>query len=207
MIKRSKRYKEAVKLIDKAKAYPLAEAVALAKKTANTKFEGSLEVHIKLGIDPKKAEQLVRGTINLPHGTGKSKKVVVFATGPAADAAQKVGATSIAPPSVVVVYYDGKQITRDPTSSDGTIEAQLTSKSVISAVMKTNSSIAPAVQLNDGSIFVGKPFHLSANDKTMGGIETPSLEQMLQSSEQYCDHLTIVMQKAYGPNAKVSAKR
>jgi len=95
MIKRSKRYKEAVKLIDKAKAYPLAEAVALAKKTANTKFEGSLEVHIKLGIDPKKAEQLVRGTINLPHGTGKSKKVVVFATGPAADAAQKVGAARV----------------------------------------------------------------------------------------------------------------
>ncbi|MFA6587499.1 MAG: 50S ribosomal protein L1 [Patescibacteria group bacterium] len=95
MIKRSKRYKEAAKLIDKSKSYPLAEAVALAKKTANTKFVGSLELHLKLGIDPKKAEQLVRGSVNLPHGTGKSKKVVVFATGPAATAAEKAGAARV----------------------------------------------------------------------------------------------------------------
>jgi large subunit ribosomal protein L1 len=95
MKKRSKRYKEVTKLVEKAKLYPLAEAIALAKKTANTKFAGSLELHLRLGIDPKKAEQLVRGSVTLPNGTGKSKKVVVFATGAAATAAEKAGAARV----------------------------------------------------------------------------------------------------------------
>ncbi|RJO58972.1 50S ribosomal protein L1 [Candidatus Parcubacteria bacterium] len=95
MHKRSKRYKAIAELIDKTKLYPLAEAVSLAKKTGNTKFTGSLELHLKLGIDPKKAEQLVRGSVILPNGTGKSKKLVVFATGPAAEAAKKAGADRV----------------------------------------------------------------------------------------------------------------
>jgi large subunit ribosomal protein L1 len=95
MAKRSKRYRELVKKIDAAKFYPLNEAVTLAKQTATTKFDGSIELHVRLGIDPKKADQLVRGSVTLPHGTGKQKKVAVFATGPAADAAKKAGATIV----------------------------------------------------------------------------------------------------------------
>jgi len=95
MANRSKRYRELVKKIDAAKTYPLTEAVTLAKATANTKFTGSIELHVRLGIDPKKADQLVRGSVTLPHGTGKQKKVAVFATGPAADAAKKAGAALV----------------------------------------------------------------------------------------------------------------
>lgn len=95
MSKRSKRYREVAKQVDPAKVYNVSEAVVLAKSTANTKFTGSVELHIRLGIDPKKADQLVRGSVTLPHGTGKQKRIAVFATGPAAEAAKKAGATIV----------------------------------------------------------------------------------------------------------------
>ncbi|MEY4744285.1 MAG: ribosomal protein [Candidatus Parcubacteria bacterium] len=74
----SKRYKELKALIDPKKAYSPEEAVELAKKTATTKFDSAIEVHVRLGIDSKKSDQMVRGTVSLPHGTGKTKKVAVF---------------------------------------------------------------------------------------------------------------------------------
>ena len=74
----SKRYKELKGMIDAGKSYSPEEAVDLAKKTATTKFDSAIEVHIRLGIDPKKSDQQVRGTITLPHGTGKTKKVAAF---------------------------------------------------------------------------------------------------------------------------------
>ncbi len=95
MAKRSKRYREVAKQVEEGKAYTIAEGVAVARKTATTKFPGSIELHIRLGIDPKKADQLVRGSVSLPHGTGKQKRVVVFATGAAATAAQKAGAAIV----------------------------------------------------------------------------------------------------------------
>lgn len=74
----SKRYKEALKGMDPKKSYAIGEAVEIAKKTSNVKFDASVEVHINLGIDPSKSDQSVRGTIVLPHGTGKTKKVAAF---------------------------------------------------------------------------------------------------------------------------------
>ncbi len=74
----SQRYDEANKLIDPNKYYSAGDAIDLLKKTATTKFDASVELHFKLGIDPKKGDQQVRGSIDLPHGTGKSKKVAVF---------------------------------------------------------------------------------------------------------------------------------
>lgn len=75
---RSKRYQAAVKKIDKNKTYSIAEAISVIKVSHTAKFDASVEVHLRLGIDPKKGEQQVRGTVSLPHGTGKTKRIVVF---------------------------------------------------------------------------------------------------------------------------------
>lgn len=88
----SKRFRAAQQLIDVNKSYPIDEAIALMKQTATTKFDGSVEVHIHLGIDPSKAEQMVRSTAQLPHGTGQKLKIAVFAKGEAAKKAKEAGA-------------------------------------------------------------------------------------------------------------------
>lgn len=75
-----KRFTAAKKEIDQAKQYTIVEAIDLAKKTATTKFVGNIEVHAKLGIDPKKTEQVVRGTVSFPHGTGRTRRVAAFVT-------------------------------------------------------------------------------------------------------------------------------
>lgn len=89
---RSKRYTELAKKIDPTKAYSFEEAVKLVKETSTTKFDASIEVHVRLGIDPKKGDQMVRGTIVLPHGIGKSKKILAIADGDKAKEAKDAGA-------------------------------------------------------------------------------------------------------------------
>ncbi len=91
-MKRSKAYRKADELIDPAKLYTPVQAVSLAKKTSTTKFDPTVEVALRLGVDPRKADQMVRGTVNLPHGTGKTARVLVFATGDRAEEAQAAGA-------------------------------------------------------------------------------------------------------------------
>ena len=92
MAKRSKAYKAAVAKIEEGKLYTPAEAVALAKETSSTKTDATVEVALRLSVDPRKADQMVRGTVNLPHGTGKTARVVVFAAGPKAAEAEAAGA-------------------------------------------------------------------------------------------------------------------
>lgn len=91
-MKRSKRYQEARKSIADTKTYALKDALAVAKSTATTKFDSSVELHVKLGIDPKNVEERVRGSCILPHGTGKALRIAAFAEGADADAAVKAGA-------------------------------------------------------------------------------------------------------------------
>lgn len=88
----SKRMNEAAKLVDKSKSYDISEALDLALKMPKAKFDETVEVHVKLGVDSKQADQQVRGVIVLPHGTGKSKKVLVLAKGEKAEAAKAAGA-------------------------------------------------------------------------------------------------------------------
>ncbi|HEU24019.1 MAG: 50S ribosomal protein L1 [Mesoaciditoga sp.] len=92
MPKHSKRYNEIVKKVEREKFYSLEEAVKLIKEIANAKFNETIELSLKTGIDPKKNEQQVRSTISLPHGTGKNVRVLVFAVGPNAQAAKEAGA-------------------------------------------------------------------------------------------------------------------
>ncbi len=88
----SKKRKEASAKIDIKKAYSLKEASALVKEINTTKFDSSVDLHIRLGVDPKKADQAVRGTVSLPHGTGKTKKVLVLCTPDKEEAAKEAGA-------------------------------------------------------------------------------------------------------------------
>ena len=88
----SKRYAESIKLVDKTKEYEIKEAIEIIEKMPKTKFDETVELHVKLGVDSKHADQQVRGTVVLPNGTGKTQKVLVFAKGPKAEEAEKAGA-------------------------------------------------------------------------------------------------------------------
>ncbi len=92
IMKKGKRYVESAKLVDRTNLYDVEEAVSIIKKTANAKFDETIEAHIKLGVDGRHADQQVRGAVVLPHGTGKKVKVLVFAKGDKVEEAQAAGA-------------------------------------------------------------------------------------------------------------------
>ena len=91
MARKGKRLRAAEAKVEREKAYPLADAVALIKQTASAKFDETIEVALNLGVDPRHADQMVRGTVDLPHGTGKSVRVAVFARGERAEEAKAAG--------------------------------------------------------------------------------------------------------------------
>jgi large subunit ribosomal protein L1 len=94
-VKRSKAYRKATEQIQPETLYSPVQAVSLARKTSTTKFDPTVEVALRLGVDPRKADQMVRGTVNLPHGTGKTARVLVFATGDRAEEARAAGADHV----------------------------------------------------------------------------------------------------------------
>jgi large subunit ribosomal protein L1 len=94
-VKRSKGYRKAAELVDREKLYSPLEAAKLAKQTSVTKWDATVEVAMVLGVDPRKADQMVRGTVNLPHGTGKTARVIVFAIGDRAVEAASAGADEV----------------------------------------------------------------------------------------------------------------
>ncbi|MFQ3567862.1 MAG: 50S ribosomal protein L1 [Aggregatilineales bacterium] len=101
MPKHGKRYLELQKLVDSEKNYPLKEAIALVKQLANAKFDETIELHFRLGIDPRHSDQQVRSTVMLPHGLGKTVRVLVFAEGEDARAAEAAGADYIADDEII----------------------------------------------------------------------------------------------------------
>src|SRR6266705_1310547 len=102
-----KRYNEAVKQVDPKREYKLGEAVATLKKLQKVKFDETLELDFKLGVDPKQGDQMVRGTVALPHGSGKKVRVVVFAKGEAAQAAKDAGADFVGYEDLVKKCQEG----------------------------------------------------------------------------------------------------
>jgi large subunit ribosomal protein L1 len=107
MAVKSKAYRAAAEKIEAGKYYTPDEALALAQETGSKKFDSTVEVALKLGVDPRKADQMVRGTVILPHGTGKTARVVVFATGPAAEAAIAAGADEVGGAELIQKVADG----------------------------------------------------------------------------------------------------
>jgi large subunit ribosomal protein L1 len=95
MAQRSKVYRQAAEKIEAGRLYTPLEAAALARETASSKMDATVEVAMRLGVDPRKADQMVRGTVSLPHGTGKTVRVIVFATGDRAAEAEAAGAAAV----------------------------------------------------------------------------------------------------------------
>jgi len=107
-MKRSKKYKAAAEKVNADNLYSPAEAVKLAKETSTTKYDSTVEVALFLGVDPKKADQAIRGTVNLPHGTGKTARVLVFATGANAEAARAAGADIVGGDELIDEVNNGR---------------------------------------------------------------------------------------------------
>jgi large subunit ribosomal protein L1 len=95
MAKHGKKYREAAKLVEPERRYEIAEAAELLPKLSTSTFDGTVEAHLRLGIDPRHADQLVRGTVVLPHGTGRTSRVIVFAQGEKAQEALRAGADDV----------------------------------------------------------------------------------------------------------------
>jgi large subunit ribosomal protein L1 len=106
-MKRSKAYRAAAAKIDADRLYNPVEAVRLARETSTTKYDSTVEVAIRLGVDPRKADQMVRGTVNLPHGTGRSPRVAVFAAGEKATEAEAAGADVVGSDDLVARIQGG----------------------------------------------------------------------------------------------------
>lgn len=106
-MKKGKRYTESAKLVNKSEAYSVSEAVELVSKTASAKFDESVEVHTRLGVDGRNADQQVRGVVVLPHGTGKKVRVFVLAKGDNADAAEKAGADVVGGDEMIAKIQQG----------------------------------------------------------------------------------------------------
>jgi len=106
-MKRSKAYRAATGQIDRARLYSPLEAANLAKETSSTRMDATVEVAIRLGVDPRKADQMVRGTVNLPHGTGKTARVIVFATGDKAEEAVLAGADEVGAEDLIARIQGG----------------------------------------------------------------------------------------------------
>jgi large subunit ribosomal protein L1 len=106
-VKRSKSYRKAAELVEPGKIYSPLEAANLARETSPTKFDGTVEVALRLGVDPRKADQMVRGTVSLPHGTGKTARVIVFATGDKAEEARAAGADRVGSDDLIQEITEG----------------------------------------------------------------------------------------------------
>ena len=128
-----KRYDEASKLLDREREYLPAEAIQLVKRFPKAKFDESVEIAFRLGIDPRKADQMVRGTVSLPNGTGKSVRVAVFATGPKATEAKEAGADVVG----------GEELVEEVLKGNIDFDATVATPDMMAAVEKAGRVLGP----------------------------------------------------------------
>jgi len=107
MTQHGKNYRKVAEQVDRSRLYSPLDAIKLAKQTSTVKFDPTVEVAMRLGVDPRKADQMVRGTVNLPHGTGKTARVIVFAAGAKADEAVNAGADEVGTDELVARIQGG----------------------------------------------------------------------------------------------------
>jgi large subunit ribosomal protein L1 len=119
MAEHGKRYQDLAKLVDRTRVYPIGEAIALAKETSTVKFDPTVEAHLRLGVDPRHADQMVRGTVVLPHGTGKIVRVAVFAQGEKAQEALRAGADEVGAEDLVKKIEAGMKVIEGTARSMG----------------------------------------------------------------------------------------
>jgi large subunit ribosomal protein L1 len=107
MAQHGKKYQEAIKLVDRTNSYPIREAIELAKKTAYARFDEAVELHLRMNLDPRNADQQVRGTTSLPHGLGKKIRILVFAQGEAVKIAEQAGANYVGADELIKKIEEG----------------------------------------------------------------------------------------------------
>jgi len=132
-MKRGKRYEQAAKLVDEDRTYMPTEAIKLIKEAPPAKFDESVEIAFRLGIDPRKADQMVRGTVSLPHGSGKSVRVAAFATGEKAREAREAGADIVG----------GEELVEEVTKGNIDFEAAVATPDLMPAVGKAGRVLGP----------------------------------------------------------------
>jgi len=161
---RGKKYREAVALIDRESTYPPQEAIGLAKKTAPAKFDETVELHIRTGLDPRHADQQIRGTALLPHGLGKLVRVLVFAEGEAARNAELAGADHVG--SDVLI----KRVEEGWTDFD----VALASREIMSKVSRLGRVLGPRGLMpnpRSGTVVDPQDIAKAVNDARQGRVE------------------------------------
>ena len=156
----SKRYEESKKLVDSNKEYEVKEALEIIEKMPKTKFDQTVELHVKLGVDSKHADQQVRGTVVLPNGTGKTQRVLVFAKGPKAEEAEKAGAD----------FVGAEELIPNPKSGTVTMDVEKAIKEIKSGKVEYRLDKTNIIHLGFGKVSFGVEKLAENYDAIMGAI-------------------------------------
>jgi large subunit ribosomal protein L1 len=163
-MKRGKRYLEAQKLVDNSKAYPPNEAIALAKQTATAKFDETVELHLRTGLDPRHADQQLRGTTILPHGLGKTVRVLVFAEGEAARFAEEAGAD----------FYGGDDLIKRVEGGWTDFDVALAARDIMGKVGRLGRVLGPRGLMpnpRSGTVVEAQDISRAVRDARQGRVE------------------------------------
>src|SRR5665648_371959 len=198
MPKRGKNYNEAVKTYDKTNLYDTAEAFELVVKNAKAKFDETIEVHIKLGVDGRHADQQVRGAIVLPHGTGKTNKVLVFAKGPKAQEAEDAGADYVGGEELAKILGP-KGLMPNPKSGTVTMDVVRALEEIKAGKVEYRLDKTNIIHTGIGKVSFG-PEKLVENFKTL--MDAVAKAKPAAAKGQYLRSITIAA--TMGPGVKVN---